>query len=78
MAGLYHQNLDIDKAIRFYRDALKHWPEYSEARTALANLFLEQGKLDDCDQECIAMIRLNEDDDQASLVKEYYCSVLAC
>ena len=69
MAEISNQISDFKVAVEFYCEALKKRHDFLEARLALAKLHLLQGDLMACDQECIIMLRVDQDNEQATLVR---------
>ena len=70
MAEVSNQLGDIKKAVDSYAEALKKKHSFLEARLALAKLYLQQGDLSSCDQECVVLLSVDQDNDEASLVRE--------
>ena len=68
MAELSHLIMDDKNAIRFYSEALRKKPDYTKARLALARLFLDVGEIEACDQECVTLIQMDQDNEEATLV----------
>ena len=61
-------NRSYSEAQQLYREALTQDETYSEARLALANLFLLKGELELCEQECVSLLRIDPDNESATLV----------
>ena len=68
MADQYMNNRSYSEAQQLYREALTQDETYSEARLALANLFLLKGELELCEQECVSLLRTDPDNESATLV----------
>lgn len=47
IAQAYKLLNDSEKAEKIYRDILTHWPQHSQAKGALGDIFLEQGKYEE-------------------------------
>ena len=69
LAELSVQRADSSTAIEYYCEALKKKHDFTEARLALAKLHLQLGDLASCDQECVILLRMDQDNEQASLVR---------
>ena len=59
----------IQIAIELYCEALKKQHDFVEARLALAKLHLRKGDTTACDQECVILLRVDQDNEQATLVR---------
>lgn len=70
MAEISNQISDVNCAIEFYCEALKMKHDFLEARLALTKLHLQQGDLTACDQECVILLRIDQDNEQAVLVRD--------
>lgn len=57
------------EAQRLYREALTYDDNFTEARLALASLFLLKGELDLCEQECVSLLRVDPDNEKATLLR---------
>lgn len=68
MAKASQQLEDSSRATTYYCEALKKKHDFLEARLALARLYLAQGDVTSCDQECIILLRIDQDNEQAALV----------
>ena len=72
MAELNEETSNTENAIVLFQEALKRKPNFIETRLALAKLYLRHGNLDACDQECISLLAMDHDNEEATLV----CSII--
>ena len=59
---------DTKGAIENYGYALKKKRSFVAARIALAKLYLQEGNLSACDQECVSLLSVDQDNEEATLV----------
>ncbi len=59
---------DYDGAIAQYKEALQFWPEDEAALCALARLYLMMDDLDQCQYTCMALLRSDADNEEATIM----------
>eukprot|EP00741_Cyanophora_paradoxa_P023819 tig00021623_g23008.t1 len=67
--AVYHEEArDLDKAVAYYNEALKHDEADEKTMVALAKLQLARGELDGAQQQCSAMLRIDANHEEASMM----------
>lgn len=69
----------LDEAMGFYNEALKHDEANKKSIFALARLHLMRGETDACQQQCVTLLRIDPDNEEATMMlaelmfhKEHY------
>jgi tetratricopeptide repeat protein 21B len=62
------EHRDENKAIAFHKEALRFEESSVEATLALAKLYLARGDLENCQQRCVALTRIDPHNEQASMM----------
>uniref|UniRef100_A0A914W2S6 Tetratricopeptide repeat protein 21B n=1 Tax=Plectus sambesii TaxID=2011161 RepID=A0A914W2S6_9BILA len=67
--GQFHQNQrEFSKAIELYKEALSYSDNDPKIMLALAHMYLATGALDECNQQCQILLKIDKDNDQATLM----------
>eukprot|EP00899_Mesostigma_viride_P018008 jgi/Mesvir1/26208/Mv02392-RA.1 len=75
----YEAGRNLDKALASYNEALKHNDAHVKSMLALAKLHLVRGESDLCQQQCVALLRIDPVNEEGSIMlaelmfrKEHY------
>ena len=68
LADYYAGLRQHDQALAFYNEALKHDETSERAMIAVARLHLARGELDSCQQQCMALIRVDPGNEAATMM----------
>eukprot|EP01137_Pigoraptor_chileana_P035464 Opistho-2@29514 len=68
LADHFMSQREYEKASGFYKEALTYDETSEKAMLALAKLYLSQGELDLCQQQCVSLLRMNHSNDAATIM----------
>ncbi|MEW5298948.1 MAG: hypothetical protein WDW36_002017 [Sanguina aurantia] len=79
LAEHHQKTRRFDKAIELYNEALGHYEHHSRSSLALAKLQLAEGDSEGCQAQCVSLLKLDPDNEEASIMlaelmfhKEHY------
>ncbi|XP_015209733.2 tetratricopeptide repeat protein 21B isoform X1 [Lepisosteus oculatus] len=86
IAQQFWEQKDFEKAMKFYKEALTYSEEDSKILLELARLYLVQGDVDSCRQQCLVLLKNEENNEDAVMLmadllfrrEEYEKSILHC
>jgi len=68
LAEYNDEQKNVDKALSFYNEALKHDDGHEKSMLALAKLHLARGELDACQHQCVTLLRIDPMNEEASMM----------
>eukprot|EP00736_Rhodelphis_marinus_P011266 Rmarinus@m.19544 len=68
LAQYHREQHETDKAINMYNEALKHDEQHEESILALARLHLERNELELCQQQCLTLMNIDPNNEDASIM----------
>lgn len=68
LAEYYRSIHQLDKSMQFYNESLKYNESHEKSRLALAKIHLINNDLEGCQQQCVTLMRLDPNNQEASLM----------
>ncbi|MEW5313286.1 MAG: hypothetical protein WDW38_004868 [Sanguina aurantia] len=68
LAEHHQKTRRFDKAIELYNEALGHYEHHSRSSLALAKLQLAEGDSEGCQAQCVSLLKLDPDNEEASIM----------
>lgn len=62
---------ELEKAVKFYKEALVYSENDSKAMLELSRLYMSQGELDQCQHQLVKLLQIGTDTDAATVVSQF-------